>query len=153
MINPASHAYAHRIAGVLEHGKKALTTAREWMTKYADTGRTPLPAYKVGDAVMLSTAHLSLNGPSRKLDHKFIGPFQIQQLIFPTAVRLTLPHKWRTHPTFYVAVVKPFVPGNRQVDYEKVLHKVADIEEDEEYDVDEIKGSIKCRNNVLYHVK
>ena len=123
------------------------------MTKYADTRRAPPPAYKVGDAVMLSTAHLTLKRPSRKLDHKFIGTFQIQQLISPTAVRLTLPHKWRTHPTFHVAEVEPFVPGNRPVDYEKVLREVADIEADEEYDVDEIKGSIKLRNSVLYHVK
>ena len=43
--------------------------------------------------------------------------------------------------------------GKRPVDYEKVLREVADIEADEEYDVDEIKGSIKRRNSVLYHVK
>ena len=91
------------------------------MTKYAYTRRTPPPAYKVGDAVMLSTAYLTLKRPSRKLDHKFIGPFQIQQLISPTSVRLTLPYKWRTHPTFQVAEVELFVPGNRIVDYEKVL--------------------------------
>ena len=151
--NPASYAYAHWIAGALEHGKTALIAARERMTKYADTRRTPPPAYKVGDAVMLSTAHLTLKRPSRKLDHKFIAPFPIQQLISPTAVRLTLPHKWRTHPAFHVAEVELFVPGNRPVDYEKVLREVADIKADEEYDVDEIKGSIKHRNSVLYHVK
>ena len=123
------------------------------MTKYTDTRRTPPPAYKVGDAVMLSTAHLKLKRPSRKLDHKFSGPFQIQQLISPTAERLTLPHKGKTHPTFHVAEVEPFVQGNRPVDYEQALRDCADIEADEEYDVDEIKGSIKRRNSVLYHVK
>ena len=91
------------------------------MTKYADTRKTPAPAYKVGDAVMLSTAHLKLKRPSRKMDHKFIGSFQIQALISPTAVRLTLPHKWKTHPTFLVAEVEPFVQGNRPVDYEQTL--------------------------------
>ena len=43
--------------------------------------------------------------------------------------------------------------GNRPVDYEKTLCECADIEADEEYDVDEIKVSIKCRNSVLDHVK
>ena len=43
--------------------------------------------------------------------------------------------------------------GNHPVDYEWTLSESADIEADEEYDVDEIKGSIKCRNSVLYHVK
>ena len=123
------------------------------MTKYADTRRTLPPAYKVGNAVMLSTAHLKLKRPSRKPDHKFIGPFQIQQLISPTAVKLMLPHKWKTHPTFHVVEVEPFVPVNRPVGYKKTLHECADIEADEEYEVDEIKGSIKRRNSVLYHVK
>ena len=121
--------------------------------KYTDTRRTPPLAYKVGNVVMLSTAHLSLKRPSRKLDYKFIGPFQIQPLISPTAVRLTLPYEWKTHPTFHIAEVEQFVPGNQPVDYEKVLHEVADIEADEEYEVDEIKGSIKRRSSVLYHVK
>ena len=43
--------------------------------------------------------------------------------------------------------------GNCPIDYEKTLCKCADIEADEEYNVDEIKGSIKRRNSVLYHVK
>ena len=95
------------------------------MTKYADTRRTSPPAYKVGDAVMLSTAHLKIRRPSRKLDHKFIGPFQIQQLISPTAVKLTLPLKWKTHRMFQVVEVEPFVQGNRSVDYGKTLRKCA----------------------------
>ena len=132
VMNAASHAYAHWIAGALDRGKKALEAARERMTKYAETRRTPPPAYKVGDAVMLSSAHLKLKRPSRKLDHKFIGPFQIQQLISPTVVRLTLPHKWKIHPTFHVAEVEPFVQGNHPVIYERTLRECADIETDEE---------------------
>ena len=93
------------------------------MTKYAETRRVPPPAYKVGDTVMLSTAHLKLKRPSRTLDHKFIGPFQIEQLISPTAVRLTLPHQWKTHPTFHVAEVEPFVQGNHPVDYERTFRE------------------------------
>ena len=153
MCSSDLHAYAHWIAGALDRGKKALAAARERMIKYADTRRTPPPAYKVGDAVMLSTAHLKLKRPSQKLDHKFSGPFQIQQLISPIAVRLTLPHQWKTHPTFDVAEVKPFMQGNCPVDYERTLPECADIEADEEYDMDEVKGSIKCRNSVLYYVK
>ena len=153
VMNPASQAYAQWIAGALDRGKKALEAAQERMTKYADTRRTPPPAYKVSDTVMVSTTHLKLKRPSRKLYHKFIGPFQIQQIISPIGVRLTLPHKCKTDPTFHVAEVERFVQGNRPVDYEKTLSECADIEADKEYDVDEIKGSIKRRNSVLYHIK
>ena len=137
-MNPASHAYAHWISGALDQGKKALEAVWKRMTKYADTRRTLPPAYKVGDGVMLSTVHLKLKRPSRKLDHKFIGPFQIQQHISPTAVRLTLPHKWKTHPTFHILEVEPFMQGNRPVNYPKTLCECDDIKADEEYDVDEI---------------
>ena len=93
VMNPASHAYAHWIAGALDRGRIALEAARERMTKYADTRRIPPLAYRVGNAVMLSTAHLKLKRASRKLDHKFICLFQIQQLISRTLVGLTLLHK------------------------------------------------------------
>ena len=69
-------------------------------------------------------------------------------------VRLILPQKWKTHPSFHVSELEPFVPGNRPIpDYTKILREVSDIEADEEYDVDEIKGSINRRNKILYHVK
>ena len=66
VMNLASHAYAHWIASALERGKIAPIAARKSMTRHTDTRRTPSPAYKVGDAVMLSTAHLTLKWPSRK---------------------------------------------------------------------------------------
>ena len=40
-----------------------------------------------------------------------------------------------------------------QPDFEKVLREVGDIEVDEEFDVEEIKGSITRRNRVFYQVK
>ena len=153
VMNSASHTYAHWIAGALDRGKKALDSARERMIKYADTRRTLPPAYEVGNAVMLYTAHLKLKRPSQMLDNKFIGLFPIQQFISPTAVRLMLPHKWKSFPTFHVTEVDPFVEGNCPIQYEQRLCNCADIEADEEYDMDEIKGSIKRQISVLYHIK
>ena len=43
--------------------------------------------------------------------------------------------------------------GNCPVDYRQIRRKCADIEAAEEYDVHEVKGTIKSRNSVLYHVK
>ena len=39
------------------------------------------------------------------------------------------------------------------MDSDKTLRQYADIEADEEYNLDEIKGSIKRQNCVLYHAK
>ena len=61
VMNPASHAYAHWIAGALDRGKKALEAARERMTKYADTRRTPPPAYKDRKSTRLNSSHYGLS--------------------------------------------------------------------------------------------
>ena len=124
------------------------------MSENTDNRHIPPLAYKIGDPVMLSTRHIRTKKPSRKLDYKYLDPFQIDNVISPTAVQLILPQKWKTHPSFHVSELEPFISGNRPVpDFTKLLREVSDIEADEEYDMYEVKGSITHRNRVLYHVK
>ena len=61
--------------------------------------------------------------------------------------------KWKTHAPFHILEVKPFVQGNCPVDYEKMLRECAYIEADEEFHMDEMKGSIKRWNSLIYHIK
>ena len=92
------------------------------MVQSADTKRKDAPTYSIGDAVMLSTRNLRIKRPSRKLDHKFLGPFQIEKDISPTAVRLILPQRWKTHPSFHVSELEPFVSSSQPArNFEKVL--------------------------------
>ena len=154
VLNPASNIYAHWMKNTFQDNLEALEAARERMIKYADKSRASPPAYKVGDLVMLNGRHIKTKRPSRKLDHKFHGPFQIEKVISPTAVRLTLPSKWRKHPSYHVMEIEPFESGSRPApDPAQILREADDIEADDEYDVEEVKGSIKRRNRVLYHVK
>ena len=153
-VNPASYAYSHWIAGAIEKCREKLELTQQQMAQYADPKRKEPPAYTVGDAVMLSRKNIKIKRPSKKLDHKFLGPFQIEKIISPTAVRLTLPQKWKTHPSFHVSEIEPFVAGSRpSPNFEKILREISDIEAEEEYDVEEIKGSVTQWNRVLYHVK
>jgi transposase InsO family protein len=152
--NPASQAYAHWMHTVHEGTKLALEQTRERMRKYADQHRKEAPAYQVGDLVMLDGRNIRTRRPSRKLDHKLHGPFQVEKVISPTAVKLTLPRKWKIHNAFHVSLIEPFRAGTRAPpDTSRVLREADDVEGSEEYDIDEVMSSYKSDDRVLYLVK
>ena len=62
--------------------------------------------YAVGDFVLLSTQNLKVKGVQQKLQRKFCGPFQIEQVIETQAYRLQLPEDWNVHPVFHVSLLK-----------------------------------------------
>jgi len=154
-INPASTVYVHWMKTIQDDARKGLETAQERMRWYVDPQRKPPPAYQVGDLVMLSGRNIKTCRPSRKMDHKNHGPFQIEKIISPLAVRLTLPRKWKVHNVFHVALLKPYWTSEHRAppDPSKVLREADDIEQSEEYDVEEVMSSRKHGRRVLYLVK
>ena len=80
-MHPASEVYAHWIKDAITRARSALEEARARMVKYANRIRKEALIYEVGDAVMLSTKNLKIKRPSRKLDHKFIGPFRVEKVV------------------------------------------------------------------------
>ena len=68
-------------------------------------------------------------------------------------MRLTLPVKWKKHPTFHVSEVEPYEAGNRPIDPADALREAEDIEADDEFVMETVKGSVKRRNRILYQVK
>lgn len=50
---------------------------------------------------------LPLRTESRKVASRYIGPFPIVKIVYPTALRLKLTLALRVHPTFHVSHLKP----------------------------------------------
>jgi len=158
-LNLASKVYAHWMHTVHDESREGLEEAQERMSRYTDSTRKVPPTYQVGDLVMLSGCNIRTRQPSRKLDHKNHGTFQIEKIVSPLAVRLTLPQKWKIHNVFHVSLLEPYRTNEHRVapDPSKVLREADNIEQSEEYDVEEVISSVeRGRGNnrrILYLIK
>jgi len=147
------------MSDVHEETRKELEATQERMRRYTDPGRKEPPAYQVGDLVMLNGRNIKTWRPSKKMDNKNHGPFQIEKIISPLAVRLTLPRKWKIHNVFPVSLLEPYRSSEHRAppDPSKILREADDIEQSEEYDVEEVMASAeRGRGNnkrTLYLVK
>jgi len=158
-LNPASTVYAHWMQTIHNESRTGLVTAQERMRRYTDPTPKEPPAYQVGDLVMLNGRNIETRRPTKKLDHKNRGPFQIEKMISPLSACLTLPQKWKIHNVFHVSLLEPYRTREHRAppDPSRVLREADDIEQSEEYGVEEVMSSVeRGRGNnkrILYLIK
>ncbi len=92
-----------------DEAKAALEHAVDEMAQYYDCWRSPAPTYKVG--VWLNAQNYMTTHPTKKLDHKWLGPFVIEKVISPAAIKLHLsPCEQGIHPVISVSNVHLYHP-------------------------------------------
>jgi hypothetical protein len=61
-----------------------------------------------GQKVFLSSKNIATVRNSKKLDHRFLGPFEILEKVGKQAYKLKLPNKYsQIHPVFHVSLLQP----------------------------------------------
>eukprot|EP00079_Xenopus_tropicalis_P034016 XP_017947787.1 PREDICTED: chromodomain Y-like protein [Xenopus tropicalis] len=129
-----------------------MTQAQKNFKTFADRRRRKDPEFQVGDLVWLSTRHIKLHCPSKKLGQKFLGPFPIIQQINDVAFKLKLPASYKIHPVFHSALLKPVTknsfPGRTIVPPSPVV-----VEGSEEFEVEAILDSRINRGRLQYLVQ
>lgn len=60
----------------------------------------------------MNTMHFTLAVGTKKLAPKWIGPYEITEVINEVAMRVALPKKWKMHNVFHVSLLKPYEQPN-----------------------------------------
>ena len=95
-----------------------MLTAQSRQKSYADQRRKPLE-FEEGDHVFLKvtpTTGVGRTIKAKKLNPRYIGPFQILERIGPVAYRMTLPtHLSNLHDVFHVSQLRKYTPDASHV--------------------------------------
>ena len=109
--------------------------------------------YHVGDLVMLSTRNLKQKRPSKKMSHKFVGPFRVEDKVGAQAYRLTLPTSYRIHNTFHVSLLEKYHHRAGDQVAEQMMQAPDLIDDEEQWEIEEILGRTGGKKGIWYKVK
>jgi hypothetical protein len=106
--NPASEKLLLRWQNIWSYLQDNILRAQEKMAKYYDVRAQKQPALKPGDLVMVNMKNMKTKRPSKKLDHKRLGPVEVLEAIGKRAFKVKLPPAARNHPVFHVSELEPY---------------------------------------------
>jgi hypothetical protein len=127
-----------------------LDHARSAMKRYADKHRKDM-SFNVEDWVYLRTKNLNSGRPSKKLDHKTVGPFQIIDKVGRLAYKLRLTPQYRgIHATHHVSMLEPHhgpPPNTSQAP------AAIELDGEPEYFIERVIDHKKRARSTIYRVK
>jgi hypothetical protein len=116
VVHPASAAFVERLQSSLSLARKCLIAAQQRQKAFVDQRRVE-KIYKVGDKALMSTKYLNLKHSytSRNFLPKWIGPFEVVQVVGPVAYKLKMNPGWRVHHVFHVSLLELYRDSDGQV--------------------------------------
>jgi hypothetical protein len=104
----AAHERAKQIQEEREALEERWRSAAEAQKRFYDKKHKNMK-FKRGEKVMLSTKHLRLAQPSRKLADRYLGPLEVTRVSSNgMAYELKLPPSFKIHPVFHVSLLEPY---------------------------------------------
>jgi hypothetical protein len=157
--NPTTEEFVESLGQTWDVAGSALLHTTETMKRFMDRKRKEVPRFTPGESVWLDLRNISTGHPSKKLDARHTGPFEVVEGIPRDASTpsycLRLPLSWKVHPVFHVSLLQPAYERAdlHPVDEDLNLRPPPDvIEEVEEYEVERIldhKGGKRRRKYLV----
>ncbi|TQV90502.1 retrovirus polyprotein [Cordyceps javanica] len=102
----AADKFAEWMTKLTTNLREEMDMAQSQHAEQANRSRSSAPTYKHGDKVWLDTRNLRIDRPSKKLSDKYIGPYEISEVISPATVRLDLPPSMKIHNVFHTNLLR-----------------------------------------------
>ena len=123
--------FVEKLKRVQEEAGAALKRMQEEMKKYTNRNRKKIEEWKKGDRIILSTKDLVFKErPVRKLVERYVGPYEIEEVVSSNVVKLWLPSLMRIYLVVNVSQIvqyKEQIKGQRKKEGKPV--EVEGIEE------------------------
>jgi transposase InsO family protein len=132
-----------------EQLKVNLAKAQLDQKEHADAHRKKHPTLQPGDLVWLNARNIVTSRPSKKLDYKRLGPFEVIRSINDVAYELRLPPSMHIHPIFHVSLLGK-ATINRFTDRQHPEPPPILVEGQEEFQVQGILDSRIIRSRLFY---
>jgi hypothetical protein len=153
-IKGASKEMATKIKEVQEELKSALAQVSECHKWYYDQATWKLPQWEVGSKVWVKhDKAISMTHPSKKLEYKWLGPYEITECISDMAYKLKLSTSMKLHPVIGTDRLREAkldeMPGREHPRPEPVVT----TPDAQEWEVEYIDDLQYHYNKLQYHVK
>ena len=151
LANAKARSISNQMQEVWEFTHAEIAKSQQTQMKAANKRRKASPKYAVEDLVWLSTKNIHTERPSKKLDHKKIGPYKVTELV-GSSYRLELPESMKIHDVFHPSLLrlaaKNPLPGQHNDPPPPVI-----VNDKEEWEVDNIIDAKKYGRRILFRVK
>jgi hypothetical protein len=140
---------AHR-----EAARDAIKRSADKQAYQFDKGRRA-PTLDIGDEVLINPHSLELineKGASRKLMQRKIGPFEVIDIISPTAYKLRLPDSYKGHNVFNLQHLTKYY-RSEEANRPTLVNSRETMPYSEEYEVEKIVGERKNNGKLYYRVR
>lgn len=112
---PAAEERITALKEIQEELQASMTLANERVKHFHDQHRLETPQFQPGQKVWLRADNVKTTRPTKKLDDRLLGPFEVEQRLSDLAYKLKLPSSMKVHPVFYVGLLEPHtedpIPG------------------------------------------